>query len=287
MGLAENIRAARQARGMTQQELADRLDLTPNAVTMWESGRSKPRTAMMPLLAEILGTTTGELLGEDAGLRSGVRMPLYGWTHAGEPMEEIAGDGYAYVPPVVAERHPRGFLLRVRGARSRRCSRRPSARGSWGRTWRGAGSTSRRSRCPSRATGATRSPRSRARGASGPRRSCWRPCRSCAATPSRGAGSAWWALACAARRRWRSRGAFYTPLTCGYAPNRDSYPKRETPPTRRRGAHARPCPCRWCPRGSVRPRWSATGRARRRVKGGKPPPLSARTCPCSRSSAAP
>lgn len=115
MGLAENIRAARQARGMTQQELADRLDLTPNAVTMWESGRSKPRTAMMPLLAEILGTTTGELLGEDAGLRSGVRMPLYGWTHAGEPMEEIAGDDYAYVPPVVAERHPRGFLLRVRG----------------------------------------------------------------------------------------------------------------------------------------------------------------------------
>lgn len=115
MGLAENIRAARQARGMTQQELADRLDLTPNAVTMWESGRSKPRTAMMPLLAEILGTTTGELLGEEAGLRSGVRMPLYGWTHAGEPMEEIAGDDYAYVPPVVAERHPRGFLLRVRG----------------------------------------------------------------------------------------------------------------------------------------------------------------------------
>lgn len=115
MGLAENIRAARQARGMTQQELADRLDLTPNAVTMWESGRSKPRTAMMPLLAEILGTTTGELLGEDAGLRSGVRMPLYGCTHAGEPMEEIAGDDYAYVPPVVAERHPRGFLLRVRG----------------------------------------------------------------------------------------------------------------------------------------------------------------------------
>lgn len=115
MGLAENIRAARQARGMTQQELADRLDLTPNAVTMWESGRSKPRTAMMPLLAEILGTTTGELLGEDAGLRSGVRMPLYGWTHAGEPMEEIADDDYAYVPPVVAERHPRGFLLRVRG----------------------------------------------------------------------------------------------------------------------------------------------------------------------------
>lgn len=115
MGLAENIRAARQARGMTQQELADRLDLTPNAVTMWESGRSKPRTAMMPLLAEILGTTTGELLGEDAGLRSGVRMPLYGWTHAGEPMEEIAGDDYAYVPPVVAERHPRAFLLHVRG----------------------------------------------------------------------------------------------------------------------------------------------------------------------------
>jgi len=115
MGLAENIRAARLARGLTQQDIADRLDLTPNAVTMWESGRSKPRTAMMPLLAEILGTTTGELLGEDTSLRAGVRMPLYGTTHAGDPTEEIEGDDYAYVPPVVAERHPRGFLLRVRG----------------------------------------------------------------------------------------------------------------------------------------------------------------------------
>lgn len=115
MGLAENIRAARLARGMTQQDVADALDLTANAVTMWEAGKSKPRTGTLAQLAGILGTTTGDLLDEEPALRVGVRMPLMGWTHAGDPMEELPLDDYAYVPPVVAERHQRGFLLRVRG----------------------------------------------------------------------------------------------------------------------------------------------------------------------------
>lgn len=117
MSLGNRIRRERERMGMNQAELGARVDpqVTREAVTKWENDRSKPRPDTIAQLAALFGMTISELMDEDAGLRSGVRMPLYGWTHAGEPMEEIAGDDYAYVPPIVAERHPRGFLLRVRG----------------------------------------------------------------------------------------------------------------------------------------------------------------------------
>lgn len=118
MSLGNRIRRERERMGMNQAELGARVDpqVTREAVTKWENDRSKPRPDTIAQLAALFGMTISELMGEgEGGLRTGVRMPLYGWTHAGEPMEEIAGDDYAYVPPVVAERHPRGFLLRVRG----------------------------------------------------------------------------------------------------------------------------------------------------------------------------
>ena len=117
MSLGNKIRRERKRMGMNQAELGARVDpqVTREAVTKWENDRSKPRPDTIAQLAALFGMTISELMGEDAGLRSGVRMPLYGWTHAGEPMEEIVGDDYAYVPPIVAQNHPRGFLLRVRG----------------------------------------------------------------------------------------------------------------------------------------------------------------------------
>lgn len=117
MSLGNRIRRERERMGMNQAELGARVDpqVTREAVTKWENDKSKPRPDTIAQLAALFGMTISELMGEDAGLRSGVRMPLCGWTHAGEPMEEIAGDDYAYVPPVVAQNHPRGFLLRVRG----------------------------------------------------------------------------------------------------------------------------------------------------------------------------
>lgn len=117
MSLGNRIRRERERMGMNQAELGARVDpqVTREAVTKWENDKSKPRPDTIAQLAALFGMTISELMGEDASLRSGVRMPLYGWTHAGEPMDEIACDDYAYVPPVVAQNHPRGFLLRVRG----------------------------------------------------------------------------------------------------------------------------------------------------------------------------
>ena len=57
----------RKERGMTQQELADRLGLTNKAISKWETGEAFPETAQLVPLADIFGVTVDELLrGERA-----------------------------------------------------------------------------------------------------------------------------------------------------------------------------------------------------------------------------
>ena len=64
--LGERIRAARQAAGLSQEKLAERLGLTRQAVTKWETGQSAPSTENLLRLAEVLGVPMTALLGASA-----------------------------------------------------------------------------------------------------------------------------------------------------------------------------------------------------------------------------
>lgn len=56
------IAALRKANGMTQQELADRLNISNKAVSRWEREECAPDLSLIPALAEIFGVTCDELL---------------------------------------------------------------------------------------------------------------------------------------------------------------------------------------------------------------------------------
>lgn len=57
-----NISAARERAGITQGELAKRMEVTQGAVSQWEYGQTKPRSGTLSKLADILGCTVDELL---------------------------------------------------------------------------------------------------------------------------------------------------------------------------------------------------------------------------------
>ncbi len=61
--LAENLRRLRQEHGMTQQELADRLCVSYQAVSRWENRSSYPDIELLPALAALFGVTVDYLLG--------------------------------------------------------------------------------------------------------------------------------------------------------------------------------------------------------------------------------
>lgn len=56
------ISALRKSKGMTQQELAQKLNVTSKAISKWECGDGFPEITIIPVLAEIFEVTTDEIL---------------------------------------------------------------------------------------------------------------------------------------------------------------------------------------------------------------------------------
>ncbi len=62
--LSENIRRLRESKGLSQGELAVRLNVVRQTVSKWERGLSVPDADLLIALSEALGQTVGALLGE-------------------------------------------------------------------------------------------------------------------------------------------------------------------------------------------------------------------------------
>jgi len=62
-GMAEKIRALRCQKGLTQTEIARRLNISKNSVNVWETGACAPSLINLARLAQIFGVSTDYLLG--------------------------------------------------------------------------------------------------------------------------------------------------------------------------------------------------------------------------------
>ena len=62
--LNENLKNLRQSKGLSQEELAAKLNVVRQTVSKWEKGLSVPDSEMLMHIAEELDTTVGTLLGE-------------------------------------------------------------------------------------------------------------------------------------------------------------------------------------------------------------------------------
>lgn len=61
--LGKRIRGLRSHRGLTLKEVADALELTPAAISHWESGRITPKGRKLQELARVLTVTVADLRG--------------------------------------------------------------------------------------------------------------------------------------------------------------------------------------------------------------------------------
>ena len=62
--LNENIRALRKSKGLSQQELAIKLNVVRQTISKWEQGLSVPDSEMLISLSEVFETPVSKLLGE-------------------------------------------------------------------------------------------------------------------------------------------------------------------------------------------------------------------------------
>ena len=72
--IGANIARLRREHNMKQDELAEMLGVTPQAVSKWENGASMPDIALLPKLANIFGVTIDDLFGADRTPEPDVQM---------------------------------------------------------------------------------------------------------------------------------------------------------------------------------------------------------------------
>lgn len=95
MNIGERIQKLRKSAGMSQEQLSEKLGVSRQAVSKWETGESQPELDKVVKLAEIFGVTADELLGgakrpagvpdnmkdntetDDGGFENGPFAPIY------------------------------------------------------------------------------------------------------------------------------------------------------------------------------------------------------------------
>ena len=65
MSVSTNIKYLREKHEMTQEQLAEKLDVARSTVTQWERGWSNPRMGMIQRIAGVFGVSVSEIVSDN------------------------------------------------------------------------------------------------------------------------------------------------------------------------------------------------------------------------------
>ena len=60
--VGERIATLRKERGLTGEKFAELLDVSPQAVSKWETGKNLPETVLLPAISKLLGVSIDSIL---------------------------------------------------------------------------------------------------------------------------------------------------------------------------------------------------------------------------------
>ena len=75
--LGKRISEQRKIKGLTQEDLAEKLNISAQAVSKWENDQSCPDISILPELSKILGISIDELLTGEKSTPSVSILPRY------------------------------------------------------------------------------------------------------------------------------------------------------------------------------------------------------------------
>ena len=87
---SQELKRLRKASKLTQQQLADKLDLSKSAISMYENGNREPDFETEELIADFFNVDINTLRGvENPNTHKGVMIPVLGYVRAGIPIEAV------------------------------------------------------------------------------------------------------------------------------------------------------------------------------------------------------
>ena len=133
MLFAQTIRNGRNAKGLTQLELAQLVGLSRYTIQDWEAGRRTPTLELLPKIAQVLDISVNSLMGEtddtidmsQARYPDFIRVPVYdadtcagnGWSHDyvdAELLEHMVLPS-SEVGPISPDPDKQPFVVSVKG----------------------------------------------------------------------------------------------------------------------------------------------------------------------------
>ena len=73
----ERLAALRKERGLSQEDLAEKLQLTRQTISKWETGASTPDLELLVQLAEVFDVSVDSLLGIKKPDKKSAEKPLF------------------------------------------------------------------------------------------------------------------------------------------------------------------------------------------------------------------
>ena len=84
MSFAENIRKYRLEAGLTQEALAEKIGISGQAVSKWETAETLPDTALLPDIADVLNVSLDKLFGREITKRADVCEAVSRYVNCGD-----------------------------------------------------------------------------------------------------------------------------------------------------------------------------------------------------------
>ncbi len=114
LGVGKNIKVQRKIKGMTQQELADKANISRSYLGDVEGGRYNPSIETLYDIAHALGIHITSLIGDEPP-KGSAKIPVLGKIVAGVPLEAITDHiGYEEVTEEMAS-SGNYFALKIKG----------------------------------------------------------------------------------------------------------------------------------------------------------------------------
>lgn len=109
------IKEARLRKSLKQADLAASLNVKQNTLSNWETGRTEPDIDSLRIMAKILETSVGFLIGNDEE-NGTIRIPVLGSVPAGIPLEAIEDIiDWEEIPQSMSAGGKEYFALEVKG----------------------------------------------------------------------------------------------------------------------------------------------------------------------------
>lgn len=107
LALSENIRRLRRAAGLSQEELAGRLGVSRQSVSLWEQGETNPTVENICAMTEVLGVSFDELMAEPAEIKPAPEQGTVTARTYDELMQENSPPPNPVTPPISFSNTPK------------------------------------------------------------------------------------------------------------------------------------------------------------------------------------